>query len=635
MLRLALLFVAVSLSAQTIDVSPAGPIKTLLAARDAARGSRRPGSAAPVNIILHNGTYYLPETLLLEEQDSNTIWQAAPGEHPIISGGRIISNWTKGPGQVWQAHTSQPYFRQLFVDDRRATRARTPNYGFFRADGPSSQHKPFELHFRGTDIQPRWAGHGVEVVTLLAWSDLRMPIMKVDEGTHIATLASDPQPSNKESDARYFIENTPDALDAPGEWYLDRASGLVSYLPLPGENLMQAQVVAPALSTLIQLRGSSETGHFVRHIVFRGLTFEHAAWTMDAAGYADTQAASPAPSAVEASGALDCTFEKCSFAHLGGYAMSLGRGSKRNQVLASHFFDLGAGGIKIGEPVQHPANADQNYQNIIADNHLHDLGLVYAAGVGIWVLQSSRNQIIHNHIHDLFYTAISVGWTWGYGPNQSKGNLIAFNHLHSVGQGMLSDMGGIYTLGIQPGTVIRNNLIHDIASFTYGGWGIYPDEGSSEELIENNIVYHCKSAGFHQHYGRDNIVRNNIFAFNRENQLMRTRAEPHRSFTLQNNIVYFDSGRLLGSNWTGSMFTTEKNVFYDRRGPRILFAGQTFSAWQLAGHDQQSVIADPLFVNADNFDFRLRPASPALRLGFHQIDMSTVGPRVPAGADTW
>ena len=150
-----------------------------------------------------------------------------------------------------------------------------------------------------------------------------------------------------------------------------------------------------------------------------------------------------------------------------------------------------------------------------------------------------------------------MGWTWGYGPNQSKGNVIEYNHIHDIGKEMLSDMGGIYTLGIQPGTRIRNNLIHDISSFTYGGWGIYPDEGSSEMLIENNIVYDCKSAGFHQHYGRENVIRNNIWAFNRENQLMRTRAEPHISFTFERNIVYFDQGRLLGSNWSGDQVRDE------------------------------------------------------------------------------
>jgi parallel beta-helix repeat protein len=150
-------------------------------------------------------------------------------------------------------------------------------------------------------------------------------------------------------------------------------------------------------------------------------------------------------------------------------------------------------------------------------------------------------------------------------------------------------------------------------------------------LIENNIVYNCKSAGFHQHYGRENVVRNNIWAFNRENQLMRTRAEEHVSFTFEGNIVYFDQGRLLGSNWTGDRYVMRKNLYFDTRGRAIRFAGKTLEEWQAGGQDAGSVVADPLFVNAANFDFRLRPESPALKMGFKQIDMSTVGPRVPPG----
>src|SRR6185369_16794943 len=155
---------------------------------------------------------------------------------------------------------------------------------------------------------------------------------------------------------------------------------------------------------------------------------------------------------------------------------------------------------------------------------------IYAQAVGLLILQSATNRVAYNHIHDLFYTAISVGWTWGYQANPCRENVIEFNHLQNIGQGLLSDMGGIYTLGPQPGTIIRNNLIHEVDAFTYGGWGLYTDEGSSGIILEKNVVYHCKSGGFHQHYGKENVVRNNIFAFNTESQLIRTRDEPHISF---------------------------------------------------------------------------------------------------------
>jgi parallel beta-helix repeat protein len=597
---------------QKIVVSPDGPIKTLTEARDAMRAQRRSGKTGPITITIRAGVYYLPETLVLDQQDSDTIWEAPQGEHPVISGGRVISGWTKAAGHVWTANAPGAYSTQLFVGGRRGTRARTPNYGFFRVDGASSQNKPFQLRYRGDDIKEEWADRGdVEVVAYLAWSDVRMPIVKVDKAAHLATLGSDPNTSSREVDARYFIENAPDALDVPGEWYLDKATQKVSYIPFPDENMERAQVVVPTLERLLSLEGNPDSGQLVRNVVFRGLTFAHAAWTMDPNGYFDMQAAFPAPSAIEAVGAENLRVENCTIAHCGGYGLFLGRGSKHNQVLASNFYDLGGGGIKVGEPKPSPNQEGQNYDNLIADNDIHDLGLVYAPAVGVWVLQSGRNQILHNHIHDLYYTAVSVGWTWGYEPNQCSHNIIAFNHLHSIGKDMLSDMGGIYTLGVQPGTIIRNNLIHDISSFTYGGWGIYPDEGSSYLLIENNIVYNCKSAGFHQHYGRENIVRNNIFAFNREFQLMRTRAEPHTSFTMERNIVYFDQGGLLGSNWTAGGFAMRNNIYYDRRGSDISFAGKSFSEWKDSTHDQGSIITDPLFVNPDNFNFRLRPGSPA------------------------
>ena len=216
-----------------------------------------------------------------------------------------------------------------------------------------------------------------------------MPIVKVDPAAHLATLGSAPDAYAIEPDARYFVENAPDALDMPGEWHFDRAAQEVTYIPFPDENLEQAEVIAPTLERLVFLEGDPDSGQLVRNIEFRGLTFAHAEWTMDPEGYVDGQSGYRAPYAIQAVGAVHLRVENCTVAHSGGYGLFLGRGSKHNQVLASHFYDLGGGGIRIGEEKPSPSEAGQNYDNLIADNEIHDLGLVYASANGIWALQSS------------------------------------------------------------------------------------------------------------------------------------------------------------------------------------------------------------------------------------------------------
>jgi parallel beta-helix repeat protein len=522
----------------------------------------------------------------------------------------------------------------MFVAGRRAQRARTPNTGYYRADGRFPQLKPFVLKFRGGDIRQDWAARGdVEVVTLSAWQDIRATIASVDPAAHTAQVNVNAPPEATRADARYWIENAPDGLDQPGEWRLDGPTKTVYYWPLSGEDLTQDEVIAPVLTQLVRLEGAEDNGKLVRDVAFRRLDFRGTDWTMGPQGYADRQAASDIPAAFDAQGAENITIENCSFSELGGYAISFGQACRRNRIAANEIFDTGAGGIRIGEPLsghQRAETAARNGENTITDNHLHNLGLIYPGAVGVLILQSSQNLVAHNHIHDLPYTAISVGWTWGYAPVGIHDNRIEYNHLHDIGKGMMSDMGGIYTLGIQPGTVLRNNLIHDVDDFLYGGWGIYLDEGTSNVLVENNVVYHCRSAGFNQHYGRDNVVRNNIFAFNREYQMTRSRPEPHLSFTFERNIVYFDSGHLLGTNWNGGV-KLDRNIYWDARGIPINPAGHSWSEWQQSGQDKESKIADPLFVNPANFNFALQPGSPARSLGIQPIDLSTVGPRGKVG----
>jgi parallel beta-helix repeat protein len=521
-------------------------------------------------------------------------------------------------------------FRELFVNGKRKIRARTPNNGFFRIDGESSQDKPMKLKFHGEDIKKRWTAFAeVEVIALLAWSDIRMQIREVDEANHVATLSGNPRPSNKEANAQYWVENALEFLDSSGEWYLNTRAGVLYYWPEPGEDIAKAEVIAPVLDDLMVVKGTSEKP--VRDLKFSGIEFSHTGWSVGTNGYADTQAAVAVHGDLRAEYAQNVKIENCTFSHLSGYGVELGKGCQSFSIVGNEFVDLGGGGIRMGENVRPRNAAEENHTHQVTDNHLHEMGRVYPPAVGIFIMQSGTNHIAHNHVHDLYYTAISVGWNWGYQETPCRENVIELNHLHDIGKGILSDMGGIYTLGIQHGTVLRNNLIHDVNAFTYGGWGLYTDEGSTDILLENNVVYRCKSAGFHQHYGKENVLRNNIFAFNRENQLMRTRAEPHISFSFTNNIVYFDSGELLGSNWSNDHYVMDRNVYFDTRTAadpsKMKFAKETFPEWKARGHDEHSLIADPLFIDPAQFDFRLRPESPALKIGFKQIDLANVGVR--------
>jgi hypothetical protein len=613
-----------------------GPIATLEQARDAARAERRAGRTGPIRIEVRAGRYPLNQTFQLGPEDKDTIWQAPHGEHPVISGGTRVTGWKQGENGVWSASVPGLSFHQLFINGVRAIRARTPNVGFFHIDGDSSQANPFQLHYRGSDIQKSWAETAdVEVVALLAWADLRRFLVRVDESTRVAVLSGNPEKSNREKDARYYIENTRDALDAPGEWYLDRKAQVVYYIPRPGEQLEHAEVIATTLKTLISINADPAGGHPVEGIEFRGLTFAEADWTMPPTGYADIQSAFYAPAAIEVVGARNVVIDHCTISRSGGYGVWFARGAQHNRITATEIFDMGAGGVKIGEPEIRSNPVEQSENTLVENNHIHDLGKVFVSAVGVWVLESADNQILHNSIHHLFYTAISLGWTWGYGPSQARYNLVAFNDLHDVGQGMLSDMGAIYTLGTQPGTILRNNFIHEVIPSVYGGWGIYADEGSSHILIENNIVYHCKSAAFVQHYGQDNLVRNNIFALDDEHEMARTRKEDHLSFRIEHNIIYAHQKSILGGNWEGDQFDIGNNLYYVVGNVAPDFAGTSFAAWKTAGHDQHSIIADPLFVDAEHFNFTLRSSSPAFKTSFHAIDKSQVGPFYVPGATAW
>jgi parallel beta-helix repeat protein len=294
-------------------------------------------------------------------------------------------------------------------------------------------------------------------------------------------------------------------------------------------------------------------------------------------------------------------------------------------VTGSEMTDLGAGGVKVGDPDLPKDKAPATTGITIAENYIHNIGIVYPAAVGVWIGQSSGNIVAHNEIADTYYTAISLGWTWGYDASAAQDNRIEYNSLHDIGRGLLSDMGCIYSLGIQPGSVERYNLCHDVTRFAYGGWGLYTDEGSSHMVLENNVVYRTQDGGFHQHYGEANTVRNNIFAFGQEAQIRRTRLEPHTSFTFERNIVYWNQGKLLDGKWDDNEFHLDYNLYYPANGQPIEFGKESLAEWQKHGQDVHSLVADPLFVDPEHGDFTLKPGSPAAQIGFQPIDVTQIG----------
>lgn len=637
-----------------------GPVASLAQALRIARQLRQAAPQKPpqaLTIVLRGGLYFLTEPVLLTPQDSGSAQAplrivAYPQERPILSGGRRVTGWkaaTVSDRLRWQAdlaevRAGQWDFRQLWVNGQRARRARHPNTGFLSvAELPDvTQDTPWNqgqkrFRFRAGDLSCWPTLDAAEVVVLNRWVESRLPVVRCDEKERLLEFSKRSVFRLDQGDP-YYVEHCREALDAPGEWFLDRTTGRLEYLPRAGEEIGQSEVIAPVLPQVVRMVGDPAQGRWVEHVHWEGITFAHTEWYFpeasrrgrDVGGFA--QAAVEVPGAVFAEGVRQCTFERCTFTQLGTYALELGRACSRNRILRCSFSDLGAGGIKIGEMTIRDAPADQTSDNEVTDCTLRDGGHLFHSGVGIWIGQSANNRIAHCEIADFYYTGISIGWTWGYGRSLARGNIVEYNHVHHIGQKsdgsgpLLSDMGGIYTLGIQPGTVIRYNLWHDIAALRYGGWGIYFDEGSTGIVAENNVVYNTTHGGFHQHYGKDNTVQNNIFAGARDHAIQATRPEDHTRFRFLRNIVLHRGEQFLAGN-LDFHFVFDHNLYWRPEGGTMRFGNLTWEQWQAKGMDRHSRQADPQFRDPQRYDFRLAETSPARELGFQPFSLDQVGPR--------
>jgi GH141 insertion domain len=514
---------------------------------DAARAGIRhllPGMRHDIVVMLEDGTYPVERTVRFGTADSgrngNTVvYEAAPGAHPVISGGRIVTGWTLNDAtrNIWVATVPASLrTRQLYVDGRRAPVA--------QGAAPVTLARTAEGYQAASPVMASWTNpRGIEFVYPSGpsnWTESRCRVAAI-AGTTITmqqpcwdntTLRPTPGTVVNASGfgqplgAQFHIENAYELLTQPGQWYLDDTVHRLYYLPLPGQDIQHATVVAPALETL--MAGAGTPNAPVHDLAFRGITFSHAGWTAPSSrdGYSDfqtgkfltgtdawkLQGACDAPGAtcpytnypqvpgnVTFTNDLRITFTDDTFTHLGATGLALGDGSRQAVVQGSEFSDTSCSGLSIGGVDRPNARGARATAHVtVVNSYVHAVAAEYQSCAALSVGYAQRTRIVHNQIDDVPYSGIAIGWGgWqerlpGKGPlpNTSHDNVIAGNLIFDVMK-VLVDGGGIYTNGIQgtsltDGERIEHNVVLEQH---HPSWAIYTDNGTEYANVTGNVVF--------------------------------------------------------------------------------------------------------------------------------------------------
>ncbi len=622
------------------------------------------------------------------EGESSITYQAYPGEKPVFSGTWGISGWKKpdtplpslpetAQGKIWvtdlpQVKGASWRFFTLYDTEGRLPRARSRGFipTEYSADLQGSGSDNSILHYPPGTLK-NW--QNMEDVEILirphhAWILNILTLESVDEKTMVAkTTIPATYPMGELHFLRglesCWVENVLEELDEPGEWVLNTRQGKLYLWPRTGDAPLGIRV--PLLKEYIRVEGQiAMTGPDtpVRNLCFQGLTFtqgERDLWTEEDKGLQhEWDMYDKANAMVRFRGAENCTIENCHFTQSGGSAIRLDLYAQDIRIVSNHIEHIGGTGVLLCG--YGTGTKDVNKRNLVYNNHIHHTGEIYWHAPGIFLWQSGENRVANNLIHNTPYCGMIISGLMdrfrsrlerkeadqgnrtrekGFEPSKlSYDNLIEYNEIHHAME-IMGDGNGIYIRGAGNGNIIRRNYIHHLLAPGIMQSAIRTDGGQRGTLIAENLIYKCVSQGITLKL--NNRAENNIIAdiipttFKGEKVpaiFFKLREGPMTGGAIRRNILYhpgdeikfFDQGEnpRLPTAWAKEA-DTDYNLYYCAGNPEL--SKSVLEEAQADGIDSHSLASDPLFIDPENGDFRLKPGSPALKLGFIPIDLSKIG----------
>ena len=560
------------------------PFYTLNRAIKQAREWRRlnwPEVAGGIYIRLEEGVYAQRNSLFLRPEDSGTpdsptVICAVDGAHPVISGGVAVTGWKRGCNhpavpeklkqKIWSAEAPlignrRVETRQMWVNGHKVQRAaQFPDGGLERMIDFNPEEQTITIPVSQSVNPERLQNAGqLEMIVHQRWAIAILRVKSIDakDGqavvrfhepeSHLEFAHPWPQPviGGEKGNSSFCLTNALELLDQPGEWFQEYPSGTIYYYPQAGENMETAEVIIPALETLVTIDGTLSRP--VKHIQFNGITFAHTSWMRPSfQGHVTLQGGFPLldayklqepglpekaelenqawitrpETAIRVRGAEHIDFKHCTFRHLSSTGLDYEWAVTASSVEDCQFTDIGGTALLVGAfpdggfethvpfipvDVRELCSHITIRNNFISNVTNEDWGCV---GIGAGYVRNM--DISHNEVCHLNYSGICVGWGWTSLESGMCNNRIEANYVHHFAR-RLYDAGGLYTLSNQPGSVMRNNRIEHLIEAPYAtndrAFYIYLDEATDGYTMENNW---CPAERFDSNRpGKKNVWKNN------------------------------------------------------------------------------------------------------------------------------